>query len=175
LNFTDITKKIKYYYINNKINNNIWEGSEFEWIKKLSTCEKGNVGEKIINSYYILKQKDICKRSSVENDTVINNKKIEVKLSCLNGTGCFKWLQIRLDDDFDYLFLISVYPNEIKTYKFSKDYLLDLEKDNIIKNQHGGKRNKDFRIKYLSIHKDRLPYWFTTCEVVNMNNRLDIL
>lgn len=168
MNFIQIANNLKSYYLNNL--NDSWNNSTNEWIKKLSTCKKGSVGEDIIKTYYILNDSKVEKRTSVEIDTIIDNVKYEIKLSCLNKSGYFKWLQIRLDDDYDFLYLISIYPNDIKVYKLSKELIIQLTNNGIIKNQHGGKRNKDYKIKYLGIKSINLPEWLLKCEVEAKNN-----
>ena len=142
-----------------------WKGSLFETIKKSSTCKKGLIGELIVKNYSLSLNYLVSQRSSVGNDLIVNGKKIEIKLSCYNKSGYFKWLQIRPDDDFDYLYLISVYPNNIKLYAFSKCQVLKLCDDNILKNQHGGVKNNNYNIKYLGIKECNIPEWFSNCEL----------
>ena len=162
MDFTKITiETIK--HTENK--HNMWTGSIFEYIKQSSTCTKGLIGESIIRDYYKYNNHTVNKRTSVGNDIVIDNKKIEIKLSCINNTGYFKWLQIRPDDDFDYLYLVSIYPNNVKVHQFSKHEVLELCNNNILKSQHGGSRNTNYSIKYLGIKESNMPSWFTKNEI----------
>lgn len=144
----------------------VWAGSLFESIKFASTCKKGAIGETIIKNIFNLTNHTVKHRTSVEHDLIIDGEKAEIKLSCYNSSGYFKWLQIRPDDDFEVLYLISVYPNQIKIYKLSKLLINQLINSNIIKPQHGGKKNTNFNIKYLGIKDKNKPDWFTACEVI---------
>lgn len=166
MDLTTITSFLKLRYSkNSKLD--MWANSEYLWIKESSTCKKGKIGENIVQIYYSGKDTTVYNRSSVENDLLIDNSPVEVKLSCLNNSGYFKWLQIRLDDDYDYLYLLSIYPNDIKMYKISKEKLVELSNSGVLKNQHGGSRNKTFNIKYLGIKYNNIPEWLSECEIKN--------
>jgi len=63
-----------------------------------------------------------------------DSKRIEVKLSMLNKTGLFKFLQIRPKDDYTDIALLAVTPEESNLYLIPKDLLKGL------KPQHSGAR-----------------------------------
>lgn len=167
--FKNIANEIKKNYQKKEIVN-IWLNSTNEWIKQESNPQKGKIGEDIINIYLEKNNYKIYNRINCESDTtyIDNNilKSVEIKTSCLNKTGYFKWLQIRMEDNFDEIFLISIYPNDIKIYKLSKDYLLQLINKNIIKKQHGGERTH-YEIYYLGIKSNRIPEWLEELEIKN--------
>ena len=169
MDFTDITEHILQSH-SGVTKDDIWSSSLFERIKVSSTCEKGRFGEKIIKHYHTLSQDVIENRTSIQHDIIINGSKVEVKLSCMNKSGYFKWLQIRADDYFDTLYLVSVFPNEVRIFNIPKKDLMILISENHVKSQHGGKRNINYSIKYLGIKANAMPDWFTKFEIILKNN-----
>lgn len=166
MDFTTITSFLKIKYTKDS-SLDMWANSEYKWIRDSSTCKKGKIGEDIIKIYHSTVNDNVHGRFSIENDLVINESPVEVKLSCLNKSGYFKWLQIRLNDNYDYLYLLSIYPNDIKMYKIPKLKLIELNNLGILKNQHGGSRNKYYDIKYLGIKGNSIPDWLIEYEIKN--------
>ena len=93
----------------------IFADKEFEWIKRQSNVKKGKIGEAIISD--VLGARNSNK---YEYDVETDDKRIEVKLSCLNESGYFKWLNIRVCDDYTHLALVGVMPEEIRLYLIPK-------------------------------------------------------
>jgi hypothetical protein len=121
------------------LNKTIFTDTKYEWIKNQSNVKKGKVGEDIIMKYL-----NANKSGKYEYDLTLDNKKIEVKLSCLNESGFFKWLNIRVCDDYTHLSLVAVEPNIVNLYLIPKDEV------KYLKNLALGERG-DSDIKYLGL------------------------
>jgi hypothetical protein len=139
--------------------------SSNDWIKNASNCMKGKISKLLAKTYFIRHGKKINPATNVQHDIYINDKKIEIKLSCLNNSKMFKWLQIRILDDFEYLLLFGIYPEEIKAWLLNRDDLKMLEDKNIIKPQQGGIRNNQSKITWLGINAFDIPDWLNCKEV----------
>jgi len=124
------------------IKNTIFTNQQFEWVKSQSNVVKGKIGEEIILNYL-----DAEKSGKYEYDIVKDDKRIEVKLSCLNESGYFKWLNIRICDDYTHVALVGVMPNEVRLYLVPKDEV------KYLKNLALGQR-QDSDIKYLGLKPD---------------------
>ena len=121
------------------IKKTIFSDHKNEWIKLQSNVKKGKIGEDIIINYL-----NANKSGLYEYDVTTDTKRIEVKLSCLNESGYFKWLNIRICDDYTHIALVGVMPEEIRLYLIPKDEMEHL------KNLALGKR-VDSNIKYLGL------------------------
>lgn len=128
---------------------NIWANSEFEWLKNLSSTKKGSIGETVVKNFLLKKGQNVTKYKGLEYDLTYLNEKIEVKLSMLNNTGYFKFLQIRLDDSYTHIALLCIEPNISKVFIIPKNKLINL------KPQHSGKRGNN-NIMYLGIRPKEL-------------------
>lgn len=116
-------------------------GKKNEWIKRHSNVMKGKIGEEMVMSYIGAKKSKVL----YEYDLVLDDKNIEVKLSCLNETGYFKWLNIRIDDNYTHICLIGIYPEKIEMFLVPKEELEDH-----LKVSARGKRG-DGKIMYIGL------------------------
>ncbi len=132
----NMLKELKERY---PINASIFTDKRFEWIKRQSNIKKGQIGEALISNALGAR-----KSKSYEYDVETDDKRIEVKLSTLNESGYFKWLSIRIRDDYTHLALVGVMPEEIRLYLIPKAEVKHL------KNYAGGKRGNS-GIKYLGL------------------------
>ena len=135
----NILKELKEKY---PIDESIFTNKQFEWIKRQSNMKKGMIGEAIISDALGAR-----KSKSYEYDVEIDDKRIEVKLSTLNESGYFKWLSIRVCDNYTHLALVGVLPEEIRLYLIPKG------DDKHLKNYSGGQRGNT-NIKYLGLKPD---------------------
>lgn len=141
------------------------EGSKNLWIRKLSTCGKGVVGERLAAEYLrTVGNNNVGRGIGPEHDLMVDGTKYEAKLSCLNETGLFKWLQIRVQDDYQKLFLIGVYPEHVRAWCLPKEDLGDLVFKGILKAQQGGRRHNS-QIMYLGVDAESIPEWLSQYEV----------
>ena len=118
MNFESIIESIKN---NHPLKTSIFDGSKNEWIKKHSNVKKGCIGEALVAN--VLKAE---KSGEYEYDLVKDEKKIEVKLSCLNETLKYKWLNIRTRDSYTHLALVGIEPNNINLFLVPKDKVINL-------------------------------------------------
>lgn len=116
------------------ISNNIWENSKYKWIYALPTTVKGKVGEKISSQFFKQKKYNVSKHNKPDWDLNIEKMRVEVKLSMLNKTGYFKFLQIRPKDDYTHVCFIAIEPFE------SNIFLIPKNKIKGLKPQHSGER-----------------------------------
>ena len=121
-------------------------GSTNEWIKRHSNVMKGKIGEELMKTYLGADKAN----EKYEYDLSLDDKNIEVKLSCLNETGLFKWLNIRINDNYTHICLIGIEPENIEAYLVPKGDLL------FLKNLAEGERGSG-NIKYLGLKPS--PPW----------------
>jgi len=116
----------------------------FESARNLSSRSKGAFFEKLtkewIETTFGVKPE---KPESSQHDVRINGVKIEIKGSTVwvneAGQGThFRWQQIRIDQDYDVMIFLAMYPTEVKFYWATKQDL-QANLDRLLNNQHGGK------------------------------------
>jgi len=128
-----------------------YENTPFKMYKNLSSKRKGAAFEKIFEEHMLSRSYKMVKNHSSDHDRIfiVNQKevKFEVKGSMLWGeTGTtFKFQQIRVDQDYDQLIFLCVYPDSIRFYTSPKEEVtkyVDVQNDKgeWPFNQHGGKR-----------------------------------
>ncbi len=116
------------------ISKSIWKNSKYEWIYGLPTTIKGKVGELICSEFFKERNFQIRKHNKPDFDLNVNEMRVEVKLSMLNRTGYFKFLQIRPKDDYTHICLLAIEPTESNIFLIPKENLIGLQP------QHSGKR-----------------------------------
>lgn len=112
----------------------IWKNSKYEWIYTLPTTVKGKVGELICSEFFKQKGYSVKKHNRPDWDINVNDMRVEVKLSMLNTTGYFKFLQIRPNDDYTHISFLAIEPTESNIFLIPKQCIQGL------KPQHSGQR-----------------------------------
>ena len=119
-----------------------WNDSMFEPIKRMSTSEKGEVGEKFIYALCV----DLVDKNAERNphsrdayDIKVHGKKIEVKTATEDVNGKFQFNGIRYQRVYDFLLVLGISPNtayfniytsaDIKTQKIG--VLVPMEKGTV--------------------------------------------
>lgn len=120
-----------------------WMSGPFFNLKALSAKTKGKRFEQI--AHYIFEQKGFTveKPSNTDHDRIVSGQKIEIKGSTItkNSDDCFSFLQIRPDQDYDFLVLQTFwFDGTIKFYKISKKTVINMIKNGVFKKQHGGNK-----------------------------------
>lgn len=120
-----------------------WLSGPFYNLKMLSAKTKGKRFEQI--AQYIFEQKGLIveKASNTDHDRIVSEKKLEVKGSTITkgSDDCFSFLQIRPDQDYDFLVLETFwFDGTIKFFKLSKEIVLNMIDTNLFKKQHGGNK-----------------------------------
>jgi hypothetical protein len=116
------------------ISKSIWKNSKYEWIYNLPTTVKGKVGELICSEFFKQKNHKVIKYKKPDWDLNVDSMRVEVKLSMLNTTGLFKFLQIRPNDDYTHICFLAIEPNESNIFLIPKKSIKGL------KPQHSGSR-----------------------------------
>jgi hypothetical protein len=116
------------------ISKTIWKNSKYEWIYTLPTTVKGKVGERICYEFFKLKNYSVVKYNKPDWDLNVDFMRVEVKLSMLNTTGYFKFLQIRPNDDYTHIAFLAIEPSESNIFLVPKSEVKGL------KPQHSGER-----------------------------------
>tara|TARA_Y100000296_G_C5030922_1_gene184783 strand:- start:46 stop:519 length:474 start_codon:yes stop_codon:yes gene_type:complete len=127
---TDIVKSLKSEFKSNEI----WMGSEYEWMYNLTPKVKGMLGEKITYKLFEENGYAVNINKTFGWDLNITEMKVEVKLSMLNKTGLFKFLQIRPNDNYTHILFLCIEPNDINIFLVPKNKVKGL------KPQHSGNR-----------------------------------
>jgi hypothetical protein len=133
---------------------NEWVDSPFKWIINLPPGTKGKLGIKLIQQWCALKGLSIDKSPDSEADLLINNHRVEVKLSTLWKKGIYKFQQIR-DQNYEYIICLGISPHDAHCWVISKKKL----KEKVIGHmgQHTGKEGKE--TSWLTIQPKNPPEW----------------
>jgi hypothetical protein len=146
MNQEDFIKTSIYESILRNKRNDPYDNSSFKVLKELSSRSKGSWMEKtfeIIAKSYGFK---VTKAMNSNHDRICQNKKIEIKGSFLwENSQSFRWQQIRVEQDYDYVVFLAFYPSEVKCFYASKqevtnNLVIQNSKGEWIYNQHGGKK-----------------------------------
>ena len=127
---TNIISKLEKDYVYE----NPWVNTPYYWISIQPSTVKGKIGEDIVSTYLNLIGYTSTKNQTPAWDLNVDDMRVEVKLSLLNKTGLFKFLQIRPNDDYTHMALLAITYNSSDIYLIPKDELKDL------KPQHSGER-----------------------------------
>lgn len=118
-----------------------YEKSPFRQLKKLLPKQKGGRYENITECVMRKLGYTVEKPLSTDHDRIINGKKVEIKGSTLNkNTDHFSFLQIRPDQDYESMYFVMFYPNELVIMEMTKDVVLENIRNGKFKKQHGGNK-----------------------------------
>lgn len=100
-----------------RIKKNKWDGAFFEDIKKASTTEKGDIGEEFIVELCKLtgidKSAKLNKNKRDSFDSIILNKKLEIKTATEDTNNCFQFNGIRYHRKYEFLIVLGISPDNI--------------------------------------------------------------
>lgn len=123
--------------------------SPFRHLKKLLPKQKGTRYEKITENIMKSVGSKVNKAESKQHDRIIDDKKVEIKGSMLNaGTNNFSFLQIRPDQDYDSIYFVMLYPNQVVIMEMNKEEINKNIETEIFKKQHGGKKAESRTFMY---------------------------
>ena len=138
-----------YSDILNDHTNCIYINSVFLPLKQMSSRKKGKFFERIVREWFTKKLGfDVSDPKSSNHDFVLDELKIEVKGSFLwEGSQGFKFQQIRVNQDYDLIVFVSVYPDHIQIHACTKETVkqnLEIQDGSgkWLYQQHGGKAGK---------------------------------
>lgn len=141
-----------------------WAKGPFYNLKMLSAKTKGKRFEQIAEFVFVSKGMAVKKPTNTDHDRIVNDEKIEVKGSTITKASddCFSFLQIRPDQDYDFLALETFwFDGTIKFYKVAKSDVMTLIEDGVFKKQHGGNKAESRTFCYNGDMKPFEKYfWF---------------
>jgi len=131
-----------------------WFNSPFAWIKTRPSRQIGKIGEQLVSAWCTEKGFQVSKSGDTECDLIINNHRVEVKLSTLWETGGYTFQQIR-DQNYGYAMFLGISPLSAHCWLVPKDIL----KQYVIGHlpQHTGKKGTD--TFWLSFPVTNPPDW----------------
>ena len=88
-----------------------WEGSPFEWIKKLHIKSIGQAGEKMVARFLHGHGFLVTEASGTQADIEVNGKRVEVKTATMSGDGKYTFNQIR-NQRYDILLCLGLSPKD---------------------------------------------------------------
>jgi len=145
-----LKQREKEYESDNKFKN-----SPYKWLKNCPSGRKGKIAEDLILEWCAVKKLRSERGDKKNYDLLIENKRVEVKLSFLWETGVFKFQQIRNKQNYQYCLCLGVSPDEISAWLIPKNELRRNRPG--LKPQHGGKKGVD--TKWLSFRPEDPPKW----------------
>jgi len=122
-----------------------YKNSPFLPLKQLSSRKKGAEFERIFEHHARAAGYVVTRADSSNYDRRADSHRVEVKGSFQwAGTGQFRWQQIRVDQEYDYVVFLAVYPDRVEFYACTHETAKrELQKQNAagdwVHNQHGGK------------------------------------
>ena len=139
-----------------------YQNTVFAKARNLSSKKKGSFFEKLTEEYFVKKFKVISEKpKSKDHDFILNKYKIENKGSTLwcNNKGVplyFKWQQIRIAQDYDFMVFLAMYPDKVRFFYASKQDLIN-NLDPYKNNQHGGKKVNSGTMEIIG-HPEKFPW-----------------
>ena len=113
--------------------------SPFRHLKKMHAKQKGSRYEKITECVLGKIGYDVVKPDSTDYDRIIDGHKVEIKGSTLiKDKNKFSFLQIRPDQDYDFIYFSMFYPDRLVIMAMTKDKIKENISLKIFKEQHGG-------------------------------------
>ena len=117
-----------------------WNGSSFNWMRRLPPGRKNVVGRSMLAS--LLNQNGLTAMLSSNRQLRVNGNGISVKLAMMWEDGIVKFQNIRGDLDFDFVFCLALYPHQAFGWVIPKAEIWKDGKFNVanagITDQHDG-------------------------------------
>lgn len=119
----------------------IWEGSRFEAMRKISIHERGTVAQQICDVFIkyanpkaIIEFMGINKGFSLN----VNGVKVAVKSATIDKLGNFTINQVRVNSPFEFLMFVAFYPDTFKLFICKKQDIEYAVDNKMITRQHKG-------------------------------------
>ena len=156
-----------------------YKGSKFILYKNLSPRRKGAQLEKLFEELCINKGAQVSRSGSSDYDRKLiigdNIYRVEIKSSLLwgeKGEQGMRWQQIRIDQDYDIIVFIAVFPERIDFFYADKKVVakhVDVQdaNGNYPYNQHGGKKTRSGTFLIHKLPKD-IPFLKPLEELFNV-------
>ena len=136
----------------------IWEGSPFEWIKSLPAARRGKLGKHLVSAWCAAKGLSIDVSKDSEADLLINGHRVEIKFSTLWKVGTYRFQQIR-DQNYEYATCLGISPFQAHCWVISKELL----RQHVIGHmpQHTG--SKGTETFWIIVDPENIPAWLEKC------------
>ena len=131
-----------------------WEDSPFDWIKKRPSRQRGKIGEQLVSGWCAAKGLSVGPSGDTQADKVIQGQRVEIKFSTLWQTGIFKFQQVR-DQDYQFLICLGISPFDAKCWIIPKDVLYNFVIGHT--GQHGGAASRE--TAWISFRPEQPPTW----------------
>lgn len=129
-----------------------WIESPFAWIKTRPSRQVGKIGEQLVAGFCAAKGLNVLRSSDSDADRIIEDRRVEIKLSTLWRNGSYVFQQIR-DQRYDTLLCLGLSPFDAHAWVIDKR---DIPFGRLA-HQHGGVRGTD--TWWLQIDPKRPPTW----------------
>lgn len=103
-----------------------WQNSPFEWLKKIpSSRTRGAQAERLVARWLSSEGFTIAPTGDTEADLLIDERRVEVKMSTpWSGSETYRFQQIR-DQDYEFMICLGLSPAEAHCWVLSKSLLLE--------------------------------------------------
>lgn len=131
-----------------------WDRSPFAWIRRLSSRQRGAVGERLVAEWCRAHGLDVSRAPDSECDRRIAGLRAETKFSTLWATGVYVFQQFR-DQNYDVAVCLGLSPFAAHCWVLSKQ---DVTEHILGRTpQHAGRRGRD--TAWVHIKPDRPQSW----------------
>ena len=117
-----------------------WDGSSFNWMRRLPPGSKHVVGRSMLAA--LLNMNDLTATLAKKRQIRVNGNGIAFKMAMMWEAGIVKFQNIRSDADFEFLFCLALYPTRSYGWLIPRDEIYKDGKFNTanegITDQHGG-------------------------------------
>lgn len=141
-----------------------WEQGPFANLKRLPAKAKGKRFEYIAQHVFESRGHDVGRAQNKDHDRMVDGAKYEIKGSTITkgSEDCFSFLQIRPNQDYDYLVLETFwFDGTIKYFKLDKKEVTNLIANRTFVPQHGGQKGNSGTFSYNGNLTPFIPYfWF---------------
>ncbi len=135
----------------------LWDGSPFDWIRRLPSRTRGSIGQEL--SRFIFDENGY-KPAKRKNSFEVSGTIIISRSSMLWEGDHWAFQQVR-NTSFDFLFCLGLYPDSASAWLIPKGELYDpdgnLQDKEGWGRQHGGKSGKEDA--WLTVYPNSVPAW----------------
>ena len=132
----------------------VWMASPFAWIREQPSARKGAIAVAILRTWATDSGLTTTRAKNSDHDLIIEELKIEVKLSTLWANGDFRFQQLR-DQDYEHVCLLGLEPQAVRLWIVPKTVVLDHARG-----QHTGESGRD--TAWLNFKAASPPSWLNS-------------
>ena len=147
--FARLSAKVQAEYVTTDLDP--WDASPFQWILGEASRRRGAIGERLVKAWARECGIRVVAPTDTGHDCVLDDVRVEVKLSTLWQSGGYKFQQIR-DQSYEVVALLGLQPQVVQLWMVPKDVLWQEAVG-----QHTGVNAQD--TKWLSFQASAPPSW----------------